>query len=121
MADEKVPEYDRRNRKEKGLITHIVETFNGKQGRKVAFGIWWFWVSTGLLIKGLITNEQWFYCSIFCALLIGFGTIVDSIVAKMGDAVVAIFADKVSRLKSVVSITETKEVTAGVASDASKS
>ena len=104
-------EYERRKNKEKGMLTHIVETFNGKQGRKVAFGIWWFWVSTGLLIRGLLTELHWFYISCFCALLIGFGTIADALVSKIGDAVAVVFADKVSKIGSVVSVTTKTEVT----------
>lgn len=118
MGNEIVPEHDRR-RKEKGLITHIVETFNGKQGRKVAFGIWLFWVTNGLLVKGFVSNQQWFYCMIISALLIGFGTVVDSIVSKMGDAVVAVFAERVEKFKTVIS--KTTEVTSSVATNTPQS
>lgn len=96
-------------RKEKGLITHVVETFNGKQGRKVAFGIWGFWVGTGLLIQDKITSEIWWWVFLTSAALIGFGTTFDSVVSKLGDAVVVIFADRVSKLKNITTVTtETK-------------
>lgn len=104
------PEHDRRTNKEKRLITHIVEVFNGKQGRKVAFGIWGFIAANTFLANGKLDVPTYWYMFLTCALLIGFGTIVDSIVSKLGDAVVAIFADKVSRLKTVATITE-KNVT----------
>jgi len=100
-----------RRRPEKGLITHVVELFNGKQGRKVAFGIWGFWVSTGLLMKDKITGEIWWWVFLTSAALIGFGTTFDSVVTKLGDAIAAVFADKVSRFKSVVSVTESKVTT----------
>lgn len=90
-------EYERR-KNEKGLITHVVEIFSGKQGRKVAFGIWGFWVSTALLTEAKITSEIWWYCFLTCAALIGFGTTLDSVVTKLGDAVAVFSGDKINAL-----------------------
>ncbi|TXH58101.1 MAG: hypothetical protein E6Q97_03070 [Desulfurellales bacterium] len=67
-------------------LDKIIAVFVGREGRKVAFGIWLFWVSTSLRALEKIESAHWFYCAIAAALLIGFGTIMDSIVGKMGDA-----------------------------------
>ena len=116
MADDKNVEYDRR-KKEKGLITHIVETFNGKQGRKVAFGLWLFWVANGFKAKLEMPWDIWFNCMVISALLVGFGTLLDAFLAKVSDAIVVIFADRASKIKS---LTQTKEVPSDVATDAPK-
>lgn len=94
MIDQNV-EVDRR-KKETGLREHIVEIFIGKQSRKVAFGVWWFWVATVFRIRDLITPELWWYCSLSCALLIGFGTILDDFLAKLGDKITVFVAEKVN-------------------------
>ena len=67
-------------------LDKIIAVFIGRDGRKVAFGIWLFWVATSLIAVGKIESAHWFYCAISSALLIGFGTITDAIVAKVGDA-----------------------------------
>lgn len=113
MAEDKPQvEYDRRAKSGTGFMRHILETFSGKQGRKAAFAIWGFWVGTGLLTKDKITPEIWWHVFLTCALLIGFGTILDSVVAKFGDAAVSVFTDKISKFKSTLTVT--KEVSTSV-------
>lgn len=70
-------------------LDKIIAVFIGREGRKVAFGIWLFWVSTSLRAMDKVESAHWFYCAMAAAFLIGFGTIADNIVAKAGDA----FAD----------------------------
>lgn len=95
-----LPELDRR-KKETGVFAHIAETFIGKQGRKAAFGIWGFWVATSLRVADKISAEQWWYVFLTCALLVGFGTIADALVTKLGDAVVTFAGNKIASITHV--------------------
>ena len=81
MGDEKMIKERRR-----GFFSHVIDVFSGRQGRKVAFGIWGFIAANAFLAEGRITADIWWKCFLTCMLLIGFGTIMDSIVAKLGDA-----------------------------------
>jgi len=103
MAENILPEVERRA-KETGIISHIAETLVGKQSRKVAFGIWGFIAANTFLTTGKI--DMVFYWKMFltCALLIGFGTILDDILMKFGDKVATVAAKKVN---TVVETTET--------------
>ena len=67
------------------FISHVVDVFIGRQSRKVAFGVWGFIAANAFLADNKITADVWWKCFLTCALLIGFGTIVDSIVEKIGD------------------------------------
>lgn len=75
-----------------GMLRQIAEVFVGKQSRKVAFGVWGFWVSNGLIVSKLIGEKTWWYCFLTSALLIGFGTVLDNFINKIADRV----ADKVA-------------------------
>jgi hypothetical protein len=72
-------------RRKKYFWSHITDVFIGRQSRKVAFGVWGFIASNAFLADGKITPDIWWKCFLTCAMLIGFGTIVDAIVEKMGD------------------------------------
>lgn len=80
----------------KDLFRFIGEIFVGKQSRKVAFGIWGFWVATGFRAADKIPPEMWWWCFVLSALLVGFGTIVDDLVRRLGDRVVDIVGNLVS-------------------------
>ena len=82
-------------------LWQIVETFTGRQGRKVAFGMWGFWVATALRRTDLISAEIWWWCFLVCALLIGFGTIIDTLVERLGAKVVDVLAQFVGTRVSV--------------------
>jgi hypothetical protein len=90
-----IVENDRRRNPDKRLITHVVEIFNGKQGRKVAFGIWGFVAANSLIMADKITADIYWKMFLTCALLIGFGTVLDSVVSKLGDAVSVFAGDKI--------------------------
>ncbi len=113
MADTKEVEFDRRSSKKTGFVSHMLETFSGRQGRKVAFGIWGFIAADSLISTGKIDQVIYWKMFLTCALLIGFGTILDSIVAKVGDA----FAGGVASRLSSVTVKKTEEVTTSVAAD----
>ncbi len=117
MADKKEVEIDRRTNKEKGFVSHVLETFSGRQGRKVAFGIWGFIAADSLISTGKIDETIYWKMFLTCALLIGFGTILDSIVAKVGDA----FAGGVAARLNSITIKKTEEVTTSVATDTKQS
>lgn len=54
--------------------------------RKVGFG-WWLWIvaSVALFVGTKISSDQWMTCSLIAGLLIGGGTIGDSIIkSKLG-------------------------------------
>lgn len=53
-----------------------------QESRKVAFGLWLFAVSCGLLIKHFIVASDWSTCMILCASLVGGGTIADAWMTK---------------------------------------
>lgn len=72
-------------RRQKYMLAQVVDVFIGRQSRKVAFGVWGFLAANGFLATDKITADVWWKCFLTCALLIGFGTIVDSIVEKLGD------------------------------------
>jgi len=82
--------------KEKGLFRHVGETLIGKQGRKAAFAIWGFWVANALIIDGKIDSGVWWKVFLTCALLIGFGTILDSAIEKFADVVATSAGTKVA-------------------------
>lgn len=75
-------------------ISAVAETFVGRQGRKVAFGVWGFWVANYFLREGKILELTWWKVFITCALLIGFGTLLDPIVKNLGAAICR-YADSV--------------------------
>ena len=91
-----IVEYDRRRNNEKRFITHVVEMLNGKQGRKVAFGIWGFVAANTLISQGKIDAVIYWKMFLTCALLIGFGTVLDSVVSKIGDAVAVFAGNKIN-------------------------
>lgn len=90
MGDEK----DRRN----GKWSSTGDIISGKQGRKVFIGVWVFimanaWYGIGLYLSrggtfvGL-TEKAYLILSLASVLLIGFGTITDTLVASLGEKVV---------------------------------
>ncbi len=97
MTDNKIPEIDRRQ-KETGMIGHIVETLIGKQSRKVAFGVWGFIADNAFLASGKITPDLWWKVFLTCALLIGFGTILDEVILTFGKSVAVWAATKVQTI-----------------------
>lgn len=106
METEVKPHPERR--KKDGMTSHIAELVIGRQSRKVAFGIWLFLVSTALLKLALIDSGQWIKCVYLCTLLIGFGTIADSVLEKIGDQVAGTVAKKIN---TVVKVETTTDVT----------
>lgn len=97
MADKIVPEVNRRQA-ENGVVAHVVETLIGKQSRKVAFGIWGFIAANALLTSGKIDIPTYWKMFMTCALLVGFGTVLDDVLLKFGDKVAGIAATKVNTL-----------------------
>lgn len=95
MAD---VERDRRRNPEKSIIRFFLETFGGKQGRKAMFGMWGFVAANALINAGKIDQGTYWHMFLTCALLIGFGTVLDSVVEKFGDAVAAMAGDKVNAM-----------------------
>jgi len=90
---ENMPHPDRR--KEDGLVRTVLEIFVGRQSRKVAFGIWAFIAANALISSGKIDMAVYWKMFLVCAMLIGFGTIADSILEKLGDQLAAKVADKI--------------------------
>lgn len=101
--ESKTPEVNRR-KKENGITSHIVETLIGKQSRKVAFGIWGFIAANTLITSGRIDAIVYWKMFLTCALLIGFGTVLDDVLMKFSDKVSGIAAKKVN---TVIETTET--------------
>ena len=65
--------------------TILLHIFN-PDSRKVGFG-WWLWIvaSIALFVGTKISSEQWMQCSLVAGMLIGGGTLGDSIIkAKLG-------------------------------------
>lgn len=56
-----------------------------QDSRKVAFGLWLFLASCGLLISKLITSADWSTAMILCATMIGGGTVADRFMAKKSE------------------------------------
>jgi hypothetical protein len=82
--------------KRKGYFwAHIGDVFIGRQSRKVAFGVWGFIAANAFLADGKITPQLWWEVFLTCALLIGCGTIVDSILEKIGDKLAEKVAAKI--------------------------
>lgn len=88
-------DYPAVERRKKNVLTDIIEMFTGRQSRKVAFGIWGFIACNGFLAAGKITPDIWWKCFLTCALLIGFGTILDSVIGKVGTQLASKIADKI--------------------------
>lgn len=80
----------------KGNISHLVDVFVGKQSRKVAFGVWGFLAANGLIGAGKIDMQVYLKMFFTCASLIGFGTILDSILEKVGDKFAAAVVTRVN-------------------------
>ena len=80
----------------KDLLRFVGEIFVGKQSRKVAFGVWGFWVATGFRATDKIPPHIWWWCFLVSALLIGFGTLADELVRRFGDKVIDIASNLVS-------------------------
>ncbi len=89
--------------KETGLLRHIAETLIGKQGRKVAFGIWGFLAANAFLEIGKIDAHTWMVCFVTCMLLIGFGTLMDTFVENLGGKLVDVIAGVVGNRVSIIS------------------
>ncbi len=87
----KLPE----ERRKKYIFNSIADILIGRQSRKVAFGVWGFWISNAFLASGKITEKTWWWSFLTCASLIGFGTILDSILEKMGDRMAEIVVQKI--------------------------
>jgi len=89
---------------------HVMDVFIGRQSRKVAFGVWGFVAANSLIASGKIDMVVYWKMFLTCAALIGFGTILDSILEKMGDQLAA---KLVSKLKTEVpnADTNTPQVT----------
>lgn len=74
------------------MSRHIAETLIGKQSRKVAFGIWLFFAANAFLSAGKIDVMTWWKCTLLSGLLIGFGTVLDSIIEAYGTQAALRFA-----------------------------
>lgn len=98
-------EIDRR-KVDKRLVSHVVEVFIGKQSRKVALGVWLLIIATSLLKAALISSREWMNCVYLVCGLIGFGTIMDDVLAKLGDKIAGFAANKINAVIDVK--TETK-------------
>lgn len=107
MAEEnQLPEVNRR-KKETGVIRHVIETLIGKQSRKVAFGIWVFVVANGMRERHAdMPWDLWWKCVLLSGALIGLGTILDEMLAKLGDKVVGVVSSKINTITSVVETTK---------------
>lgn len=103
MTDHIIPEVNRR-KKESGVTGQIVETLIGKQSRKVAFGIWGFIAANTFLATAKIDADVWWKCFLTCALLIGFGTILDSTLAKVGDYIASSVGKKINSAVNIVTV-----------------
>jgi hypothetical protein len=86
----------------KGNIAHIIDTFIGKQSRKVAFGIWGFIAANALIQEGKIDMRVYVEMFFTCAALIGFGTILDDILRKLGDKLADKAAGRISAVTSTI-------------------
>lgn len=73
---------------------NLVDGLTGKGSRKVVFGSVLFYVSSAFLAAGRIGSREWLYCALAATLLIGFGTILDDIVRRLGDRIVDIVVSK---------------------------
>lgn len=111
MPDQAVPEVDRRTHKEKGFFGHIAETLIGKQSRKVAFGIWLFIVANGFKARTDMPWDIWWKCVLLSGALIGLGTVLDDVVAKIGDTLAVAVG---TRIKAVVETKTSTTVTTEV-------
>lgn len=98
--------------KRSGALKAVAEILSGKAGRKVFFGIWWCITVTALLWVGKVTEKTWLICTFTSCLLVGFGTIADTLVSDLGKKVVDIVGAIVgARVGAVVKKTEVKEET----------
>jgi hypothetical protein len=52
--------------------------------RKVGFGLWLFFVSTGLLVRGHIGANEWMLCAGLVSALVGGGTVADRWLDRRG-------------------------------------
>jgi hypothetical protein len=95
-----------RRKDEKKIAAHVVEVLIGKQSRKVALGVWLLIIATSLLKAALIASHEWMRCVYLVCGLIGFGTIMDEVLAKMGDQIASFAANKFNTIVDVK--TETK-------------
>jgi hypothetical protein len=85
------------------IFTQIADVLIGRQSRKVAFGVWLFFVATTLLKATLITSDQWLTCVYLSVALVGFGTIVDGILEKVGEKITAGVANHINTFTAVIS------------------
>lgn len=83
-------------RRKKYMMAQVVDVFIGRQSRKVAFGVWGFIAANSLIASGKIDMVIYWKMFLTCALLIGFGTILDSIVEKIGDQLAGKISAKVN-------------------------
>lgn len=117
------PEIERRKEKNdsKGLLRFAAELLNGKQGRKAMFGIWGFFAANALISSGKIDQAIYWNMFLTCALLIGFGTVLDSVVAKVGDAISVFVGDKVAAILGKVTPPKKGETDANATTEAPQS
>ena len=60
------------------LTPNIVLVLLFEDGRKAGFGVWGVLLSTWLLLKSLITGDQWFLCFLICGGILTGGTMFDT-------------------------------------------
>jgi len=82
-------------KRKKYMLAQVVDVFIGRQSRKVAFGVWGFLAANSLIASGKIDMIVYWKMFLTCALLIGFGTILDSIVEKIGDQLAGKIATRI--------------------------